>query len=104
MTDPGASAAGGIAVSVVYALPERYWCVELRLPAGATVGDALAAAALAAPGLAISPDRLAVFGRVVGPEAPLHEGDRVEILRPLAIDPKDARRARAAAASRKPAR
>jgi putative ubiquitin-RnfH superfamily antitoxin RatB of RatAB toxin-antitoxin module len=96
--------AGTLAVSVVYALPERYWCVQLRVPANATVGDALAAAALTAPGLEVVPERLAVFGRAVGLDAPLHDGDRIEILRPLAIDPKDARRLRAATAAKKPAR
>ncbi|MGH8430924.1 MAG: RnfH family protein, partial [Solimonas sp.] len=30
-------------------------------------------------------------------EQPLHAGDRVEIYRPLAVDPKEARRRRAAA-------
>jgi putative ubiquitin-RnfH superfamily antitoxin RatB of RatAB toxin-antitoxin module len=42
----------------------------------------------------------AVFGVRVDANAPLHDGDRLELLRPLLADPKDARRQRAAA--RKP--
>lgn len=90
-----------IAVSVVYALPDRYWSADVRVPAVATVGEALRLAALDAPGMEIAPERLAVFGRPVTPASLLHDGDRIEILRPLAIDPKDARRQRAGAARRK---
>jgi putative ubiquitin-RnfH superfamily antitoxin RatB of RatAB toxin-antitoxin module len=38
----------------------------------------------------------AIFGQRAGLATPLREGDRVELLRPLRADPKDARRARAA--------
>jgi len=36
-----------------------------------------------------------IFGKVVEEDAPLTDGDRVEIYRPLAADPKEARRRRA---------
>lgn len=84
-----------IAVEVVYALPDRAWSVRHVLPASATVGDALACGVPDAPGLRVDASRLAVFGRAVGLDAPLHDGDRVEILRPLQVDPKQARRERA---------
>ena len=93
------SAAQGsaIRVEVVYALPERYWSVRLELPGGATVAQALAMAEIG--GLAgdaeIDPARLAVFSRPVLPSTVLRDGDRVEILRPLLVDPKHGRRARA---------
>jgi putative ubiquitin-RnfH superfamily antitoxin RatB of RatAB toxin-antitoxin module len=89
--------AAAIRVQVVYALPERAWSVSVQLPEGATVAEALAAADLAArvPGLAVDPDRLAIFGRAAGPASVLHDRDRVEILRPLQVDPKQARRQRA---------
>jgi putative ubiquitin-RnfH superfamily antitoxin RatB of RatAB toxin-antitoxin module len=96
MTEPAT-----IAVSVVYALPERYWSVDVRVPADATVDEALRIAALEVEGMEIAPDRLAVFGRPVTPASKLHDGDRIEILRPLITDPKDARRQRADAARRK---
>ncbi|TXK64410.1 RnfH family protein [Alkalisalibacterium limincola] len=86
-----------IHVEVVHALPGRSWRVRVALPVGACVADALAQADLAkqVPGLDIDPARLAVFGRLVKPRDELHDGDRVEILRPLLADPKQVRRERA---------
>ena len=91
-----------IAVEVAYALPDRAWRVPLRLPAGATVADALAAADLPAriPGVVIDPGSLAVFGQAAVPGTRLHDGDRIEVLRPLLADPKQARRRRAGDARR----
>ena len=40
--------------------------------------------------------KLGVFGKMTKPDAVLHEGDRVEIYRPLIADPKEARKKRAA--------
>jgi putative ubiquitin-RnfH superfamily antitoxin RatB of RatAB toxin-antitoxin module len=57
------------------------------------VGDALDAAAIEQAGQAAG---VAVFGVQVSARTLLHEGDRVELLRPLLIDPKQARRRRAA--------
>ncbi len=82
-------------VEIVYALPDRYELVELELPSGSTVGEALKASGIAErhPGIDLS--NLGIFGRRVALEAPLAEGDRVEIYRPLVLDPKEARRVRA---------
>ena len=90
-------------VQVVYALPERCWTFELRLPEGARVADALAQANLAEslPAVTVDPDRLAVFGQTATLETRLHDGDRVEILRPLLADPKQARRQRAREAAKR---
>jgi uncharacterized protein len=84
-------------VEIVYALPDRAWTVRHVLPAPATVGQALQLGLPDAPGLQVDPARLAVFGRTVGLDTPLHDGDRIELLRPLAMDPKEARRRRAGA-------
>jgi len=76
--------------------------VPLRLPAGATVADALAAADLPSrvPGIEVDPEGLAVFGQAATLATTLHDGDRVEVLRPLKVDPKQARRRRAGAGGR----
>lgn len=94
--------AGTLRIEVVYALPERCFGARVELPDGATVAAALDAAAMdeQVPGLVVDPARLAVFGRAVTPETPLHDGDRVEILRPLLADPKQARRKRAETAAK----
>ena len=79
-----------IRVEVVDARPGGAQVEALILPAGSTLADALAGRRLPAgakPG---------VFGRVVPATTRLEDGDRVEIYRPLAIDPKEARRRRAA--------
>jgi putative ubiquitin-RnfH superfamily antitoxin RatB of RatAB toxin-antitoxin module len=47
------------------------------------------------PQIDLARDRVGVYGKLVGLEDVLGEGDRVEILRPLAADPKAARRQRA---------
>ena len=81
-----------VKVEVVYARPEGADTVRLNLPAGATLRDALAAS-----GLAVDYEKQAfgVFGKRAGLNHPLTDGDRVEIYRPLALDPKEARRRRA---------
>lgn len=91
-----------IRIEVVYAEPHRVLarCLELAVPA--RVADALAAAA-ADPLFAeldLVRASVGVFGQRVGPERLLEPGDRVEIYRPLAVDPRTARRARAAQARR----
>lgn len=69
----------------------------LALPAGATLGDALAAIDLPALREGLTAGRLvaAVFGELKPPTAPLFQGDRVELLEGLQVDPKVARRRRA---------
>jgi len=77
---------------VIRAWPHRFESVRLELPAGATVGDALAACGF--EGLTESP-ATAIHGVNATAGTVLGEGDRVEVLRPLVIDPKEARRQRA---------
>lgn len=90
-------------VTVVYAAPSGYWALPVALENGAKVADALAKVGSEAcfreawPGIA----GLAIFGRAVGEDAPLHDGDRIELLRPLLADPKQARRERAVSARRR---
>ena len=84
-------------VAVVYAEPRRVFSVALELPPGATVADAIERSGIRAarPGLEIRADRVGVFARRVALDAALRDGDRVEIYRPLTLDPKEARRRRA---------
>jgi uncharacterized protein len=94
-------AAPSLTVEVVYALFERQSLVKLTLPAGATVGDALDAVAARAPFAALDLGKapVGVFGDRCGRDRALADGDRVEIYRPLRIDPREARRWRARGAS-----
>ncbi|MDI9240079.1 RnfH family protein [Lysobacter sp. LF1] len=79
-------------IQLVRAWPRRFEAIELELPAGATVGDALVAAGLDRDAETVAH---AVFGVRVARDVPLQDGDRVELLRPLQADPKTARRRRA---------
>ena len=82
-------------IEVMYAWPRRHESVTVELPEGASVADALAASRLQPAGIS----GYAVFGERVALEAILRDGDRLELLRPLLADPKDARRRRARDAS-----
>jgi putative ubiquitin-RnfH superfamily antitoxin RatB of RatAB toxin-antitoxin module len=86
-----------IQVVVAYA-PEARKVMEvtLQLPVGATVAQALQASGLAVlyPALDLDQAVVGIWGRKAGREHALREGDRVEIYRPLRVDPKTARRER----------
>lgn len=72
----------------------------LALPEGATVGEALALAGWDLPaGLSVG-----IRGRLSPPQAALRDRDRVELYRPLAVDPKEARRQRYVKKGKKPQR
>jgi putative ubiquitin-RnfH superfamily antitoxin RatB of RatAB toxin-antitoxin module len=83
-----------IRVQVVYALPLQQEVCTVAVPDGATVAQAIALSSLAQRDL--SQHTVAIFGRPVTLDTPVHEHDRIEILRALRVDPKDARRRRQA--------
>ncbi len=86
--------AGKLLIEVAVAWPEFQVVIPIRLPEGATVADALTAAGMDErfPQLELHPDRLGVFGEKRKPTDVLKYGDRVEVYRPLKVDPKQARR------------
>ncbi len=88
-----------IPIEVVAALPERQVLIALSVPATTTAREALAMASIdrQLPELDIAGCPLAVWGEPVAPERVLRPGDRLEILRPLQIDPREARRRLASA-------
>jgi len=94
--DPAEPPAGVHGVEVVYApAPHVLDRVVLSLAPGATVADALqASGVLQRHGLRLDGLAVGVWGRACAPELLLRERDRVEIYRPLQVDPKEARRQR----------
>jgi putative ubiquitin-RnfH superfamily antitoxin RatB of RatAB toxin-antitoxin module len=94
MAEPAPALVG---VAVVYADAGRLHWFDVRLPAGSTVGAAIQACGIldAVPELAGRPLDVGVFGRCCALDETLIEGDRIEIYRPLLVDPKQARRLRA---------
>jgi putative ubiquitin-RnfH superfamily antitoxin RatB of RatAB toxin-antitoxin module len=79
-----------IRVEVVDARRDGVSTAKVELPAGALVRDALLAS-----GLNLDPSAVGIFGKRVAPDARLADGDRVELYRPLRLDPKERRRERA---------
>lgn len=81
--------------------PREVRIVRLSLPAGSTVRDALRASGLFAQVAGFTEDSLAagqwsvgVWGRKERPGHVLRDRDRIEVVRGLNVDPKEARRVR----------
>lgn len=92
-----ASGVETVAVTLAYSARAREVdVVALLLPAGATLLDALRASGILArhPGIDLATQTVGVWGRPGTFDEPLRPGDRVEIYRPLVVDPKEARRRR----------
>jgi hypothetical protein len=83
-------------IEVVLALPARQRVVRVVLDEGATAADALEAA-----GMSDGFTALGRHGTAIGRGTVLKDGDRIELLRPLREDPKEARRRRAHSAARR---
>ena len=83
-------------IEIVYAVPEMQHRLHLEMPEGASVRDALEAVARIEPfsEMALETLTIGIFGRIVGLDERLGPEDRVEIYRPLLVDPKEARRRR----------
>ena len=111
--DPQAAALPALmSVELVYAAaPHVLETVTLRLPGGASAGDALRASGFGDRFGDLLGDilgdrsgdrsgelrdglRLGLWGRLCAPAETLCDGDRLELLRPLLIDPMEARRQR----------
>jgi len=90
-----------IHIEVAYALPDKQRIVKLDVPSGTTALQAVSMSQLdeVFEDLVVGPDiKLGVWGKAVTGDRVLAMGERVEIYRPLLIDPKEVRKARAARA------
>ena len=69
---------------------------RLSLPAGSTVLQALRESGLLErhAGIDLASQKIGVWGKLRAPDDLLRDGDRVELYRPLQVDPKEARRQR----------
>ena len=86
-----------IVVEVVYALPDTQILKRLEVPEGTTVFQAITLSDITTqfPEIDLTKNKFGIFCKLVKPETILRHQDRVEIYRPLIIDPKEARRKRA---------
>ena len=94
-----------IKVEVAYATPEKQKILALDVDEGSTVYQAAEQSGIVAefPEIILAEAKMGIFGKAVRSpqEEVIREGDRVEIYRPLIIDPKVARANRAAKAAEK---
>jgi uncharacterized protein len=84
-------------VTVVCCAPGCEDLTEVKLPAGATVADAIRASGVLdrRPQMVTAAPEVGIWGRACAMTQRLVDGDRVELYRPLMVEPKEARRVRA---------
>jgi len=89
-----------LTVGVIFARPDAQDIVSVRVPRGATIRAAIERSRImdTYPEIDLAVNRVGVFGALRDLGDPVQAGDRIEIYRPLLIDPKEARRRNAAAA------
>ena len=85
-----------IEIEVAYALPENQILECLKVPYGTTVAQAVQLSGVCNKFPEIQPDNknLGIFGKLVKPETILRNHDRIEIYRPIIVDPKEKRKER----------
>jgi uncharacterized protein len=81
-------------VGVAYAIPGKQVWLDVELPEGSTVQDAIYQSGILwrFPEIDLAQRKVGIFGKLAKLDAPLKEGDRVEIYRPITADPKSAKR------------
>ncbi len=84
-------------ITVVYASADASHVLQVALESGATVEQAINASGLysLAPELRRGALDVGIWNRAARLETVVREGDRIEVYRPLTVDPKEARRIRA---------
>lgn len=79
-------------IEVAYALPEEQFLYVEEVDDGCTVEEALAHSTFLQEHPEVNVDKVGIFGRMVNKDQVLRAGDRIEIYRPLKVDPRDRRR------------
>jgi putative ubiquitin-RnfH superfamily antitoxin RatB of RatAB toxin-antitoxin module len=84
-------------VQVCYATPQRQILLNLIVPAGTVLQEAIVQSSILtqAPEIDLAVNRVGIYGKLKTLETVLREHDRIEIYRPLIADPKESRRKRA---------
>jgi uncharacterized protein len=87
-----------ISIEVCYAQRDQQALVNVKLPQGATLQQALEASGLLEkhPEIDLKKNKFGIFAKLSKVDALLRDHDRVEIYRPLIADPKEVRKQRAA--------
>lgn len=85
-------------IEIAYALPNTQFILVFAVPAGTMVAEAIARSGILQqhPDIDLQAQKVGIFGQVVSLEQTVAAHDRIEIYRPLSIDPKQKRRIKAA--------
>ncbi len=88
-------------VEVAYATVEKQHLLNLDVPEGSTVEQAIRRSGILemCPEIDLRQQKVGVWGKLAALDQPMRPRDRAEIYRPLKADPKEARRKRAAGKS-----
>lgn len=87
---------GHIMIEVAYALPHQQFLQRIEVSAGTTLAQAIVLSGVAGlfPEIDFKNQKAGIYGKIVNMDTILQQNDRIEIYRPLLIDPKEKRRMR----------
>ena len=87
-----------ILVEVAYALPEEQVIISIEVPKKINIKQAIEKSGIQKkfPEIDLSKNKVGIFGKQTTLDHLLSDRDRIEIYRPLILDPKEMRRKRAA--------
>jgi uncharacterized protein len=83
-------------VGVCYAEVDRQLWMRLEVPDHSTVAEAIQLSGLLKlyPEINLDTQKVGIFGKIAKLDSPVQEGDRVEIYRPITVDPQTVQRRR----------
>jgi putative ubiquitin-RnfH superfamily antitoxin RatB of RatAB toxin-antitoxin module len=81
-------------IGVAYAEPEQQVWLKLEVPPGSTLLEALNRSGILSrfPQVDLKRQKVGIFGKFAKLDTPLRNGDRVEIYRPITVDPTKVKR------------
>jgi putative ubiquitin-RnfH superfamily antitoxin RatB of RatAB toxin-antitoxin module len=84
-------------IEVAYASPQQSWLIPCNVEEGTTIQQAIEISGILkrCSDIDLETNRVGIFSKIVALDVLVGAGDRIEIYRPLIIDPKQARRLRA---------
>jgi len=83
-------------VGVCYADSDRQLWLRMEVPDESSVEEAIRRSGILKrfPEIDLTAQKVGIFGKLVKLDAPVKEGDRIEIYRPIVADPRTVRRRR----------
>ncbi len=84
-------------IEVAYASPVQSCLIPLNVETGTTIAQAITSSRILehCPEIDLEINKVGIFSNIAMLDTLLRAGDRIEIYRPLVLDPKEARRLRA---------